>query len=80
LAYGSHLDNANDRIIHKRYASGESHSNSKLIAEQVLEIKILRESGEKVKAIADKFQVSISTIEGIIYGKTYPASFKKVKP
>lgn len=71
LAYGDALDNAGDRQRLGGYLKGSSHQNSKLSSEQVQQIRGLRKNGEKVKDIAARFKSGISTIESIIYGKSY---------
>ena len=70
LAYGTHSDNARDRIAHGRYAAGERHHNAKLTDRQAGEIKALRAEGRKVKDLALTYRVSVSVIESIIYGKS----------
>lgn len=76
LCYGTSLQNADDRKKHGNYASGENHLSAKLTSLQVSEIKFHRAEGVKFKELASKYGVSVSTIEGVIYGKTY----KVIKP
>lgn len=71
LAYGTALDNAQDRIDHGRYATGARHHNAKLTEDQVAAILDQRRQGVKVKDLAQQFGVSVATIEGVIYGKSY---------
>ena len=80
LSYGTPLQNAKDRERHGRYASGEHHFGAKLTQSQAEDIRQLRKSGERVSALALKFGVSVSTIGAIIYGKSYKAEFKRIKP
>lgn len=80
LAWGNATENADDRLRHGRYARGATHQNAKLNEEQVRHILRRRHAGEKVKHLASAFGVSISTIEGIIYGKQWRhvVEFKRV--
>lgn len=71
LAYGTTQDNANDRMSHGNYKSGQEHCNSKLTQQQADEIRILRSKKLKVDLLANKYGVSKSTIEDIIYNRTY---------
>lgn|GEM_PF-2358257 len=71
LAYGSHHDNAQDRIHNKGYKAGGDHKNAKLTFEQAEEIRQLRKRKIGTKGLADMFGVSTSTIESIIYNKSY---------
>lgn len=71
LKYGTALENAADRQRHGRYPSGSEHPNSKLTDEQVERLHALRATGAKVEDIAALFSVSKSTIESILYRKSY---------
>ncbi|AAK94350.1 HNH endonuclease [Myxococcus phage Mx8] len=73
LAYGTALDNAADRVRHGRYMSGAQHHAAKLGADDVVDLLKRRASGERVKVLAQRFGVSVSTVESIIYGKSYKA-------
>ncbi|WP_227026939.1 HNH endonuclease [Corallococcus soli] len=73
LAYGTALDNAADRTRHGRYASGAHHQNAKLTPADVADLLRRRAAGEKVKALAAYFRVSVPTVEAVIYGKSYRA-------
>jgi hypothetical protein len=68
LKWGTLQENAADRKTHGTYYRGHEHCNSKLTLEQATYIK---QSKNKVRLLAEIFNVSISTIEGIRYGKTY---------
>src|SRR5690554_258585 len=70
LRWGTHWENAQDRQRHGRYSRGEDHHNAKLLDAQVAEIKSLRIGGVKVKALASRYGVGVSTIEDIIYGRS----------
>jgi len=71
LAWGEAVDNATDRKRHGRYSSGARHVNAKLSEESARTIVELRRCGTRIKQLSDRFNVSVSTIEGIIYGKTW---------
>ena len=71
LAWGTHTDNAQDRLRHGRYARGEKHPLAKLTMAQAREMRRLRIQGIKVKVLASQFHLSIAQTEGVIYGKTY---------
>jgi len=82
LKYGTPKDNADDRMRHGTYLGGSNHHRSKMTEGQAAEIRRRRRCGEKVKSLAADFHVSISTIESIIYGRSYkPAAeeFKRVE-
>ena len=78
LQYGTPKQNAADRKQHGTYSTGSKHVNSKLLEKQVNEIRTLRKVGMKVKELANNFSVSASTIESIIYNKSY-VEFKRVQ-
>lgn len=79
LAWGLVAENAADRLRHGRYARGARHPNAKLTEEQAREILALRDQCVRVKVIADRFGVGVSTVEDIIYGKQWRhISFKRV--
>lgn len=64
------------------YLGGSNHPGSKLTGGQAAQIRRRRRCGEKVKDLAADFQVSTSTIESIIYGRSYkPAAveFKRIE-
>ncbi len=71
LKYGTAKENADDRKKHGTYQIGGNHPGSKLTDEQAQKIRSLRSGGKKVKDLAAQFLVSTSTIESIIYGRSY---------
>lgn len=82
LKYGTAKENAEDRMRHGTYLGGSNHPGAKLTGGQAAQIRHRRRCGEKVKDLAADFRVSTSTIESIIYGKSYkPAGieFKRVE-
>ncbi|MBS5993191.1 MAG: HNH endonuclease, partial [Acinetobacter baumannii] len=60
-----------DRVQHGGYKQGASHINAKLNQGQVESVRKKRASGSKVKDLAKEFAVSTSTIELVLYGKSY---------
>lgn len=82
LRYGTSMENAADRRAHGTYLGGSNHHGAKLTGGQAAQIRRRRRCGEKVKDLAADFHVSTSTIESIIYGRSYrPAAidFKRVE-
>ncbi|WP_366146087.1 HNH endonuclease signature motif containing protein [Paraburkholderia sp.] len=74
LAHGTALDNAQDRQRHGTYLGGSNHHSAKLKPGHAAAIRRARRFGEPVKALAKRFDVSVSTIESVIYGKSYRPS------
>jgi hypothetical protein len=73
LFLGSHSDNMRDKKVKGRSVAlkGESHGNSKLTAEQVVEIRRLRAEGLTLRAIAGRFGVSDVQVCNIVRGKNW---------
>lgn len=71
LRWASPAENEEDKLLHGRSLLGERHHQAKLTEDQVHEIRSLRESGMSLKAIAEKFPVSVSTIHLIVSGKNW---------
>lgn len=71
LFLGTHLDNAIDRNKKGRQAKGEKQGSSRLTFRQVLNIRQERNSGMVLRILANKYQVSISTISRAARGDTY---------
>lgn len=59
------------RLGLRRVIVGDDLHNSKLSAEQVLEVRRQKESGRRVGEIAAEFRVSISTIYDAVSGRTW---------
>lgn len=79
LAYGTNAENAQDRVRNGGYKAGENHHSAKLSNDQALLIRQKRQAGQKFKSLALEFHVSVSTVEAIIYGKSYRAiTFKRL--
>ncbi|MGN6653719.1 MAG: HNH endonuclease [Rhodanobacter sp.] len=68
LRYGTAKENGLDRIKHGRSNRGETHGNSKLTADQVRDIRRLREEGHKAIRIAERFGISASTVTQLCRG------------
>lgn len=79
LRYGTAKENADDRMKHGTYLGGSSHHGSKLTSGQATQIRVRRRHGEKVRDLASDFNVSTSTIESIIYGKSYKPALIEFK-
>lgn len=60
-----------ENVNRRPYSSGENHCNSVLTFSEIKEIVNLNNEGAPLKEIAQRFNVSNSTIEGIRYGRTY---------
>jgi hypothetical protein len=58
-------------ILCHKAVRGESNGQSKLKADEVIEIRELYASGKTLKAIANKYDVCAETIRKIIIGKTW---------
>lgn len=71
LAYGTVMENNHDRMAAGHYFKGGQHHNAKLTNQQAEEVRALRRSKIKVKILAERFNVSVSTIEAVIYRKGY---------
>ena len=69
LFLGTKADNNRDRAKKGRSARGENHPKSKLVPEQVLEIRRLnREEGWTHRKLATHFGVGKGSIQGILNG------------
>ncbi|MBK0095230.1 HNH endonuclease [Erwinia sp. S63] len=79
LRYGTARENAADRMNHGTYLGGSNHPGAKLTGGQAAQIRRRRRCGEKVKDLAADFHVSTSTIESIIYGRSYKPATTEAK-
>ncbi len=79
LRYGTAMENAADRMNHGTYLGGSNHPGAKLTGGQAAQIRRRRRGGEKVKDLAADFHVGTSTIESIIYGRSYKPSVTEAK-
>lgn len=71
LFIGSVGDNAADCATKKRNVRRALHPMSKLTEDQVIEIKRRRASGEKLKSIADDYDVKFQSISKIARGSRW---------
>lgn len=70
LFLGTNLENNADKVAKRRHAFGERNGNSILSQENVLDIRALRQPGQRpskglVKKLAARFGVSPSTIQAV---------------
>lgn len=67
LFLGTNLDNIRDRVSKKRSSChrGEGNPRSLVTAEDVLEIRVGLARGDSRRALAERFAVSLSCIDGI---------------
>lgn len=65
LAWGTTLENIQDKLRHGTQERGESHHGAKLTEAKVKEIRKMLKDGHKQKDIAMKFRVTRSAIGGI---------------
>lgn len=65
LCYGTPKENSADRIRNGKQAHGNRHGRRKLLAEQVIEIRIRLANGEHPKTLAVEFVVTVSLIHQI---------------
>lgn len=72
LAWGTPVENSEDRKAHGTFQIGETTTNAKLTNEQVLEIIRRRRAGEKLRVIAAAFGVHNATISRIATGNQWP--------
>lgn len=77
LMLGTVKSNAADMLIKNRQkkkiyaARGEKNGNSKLSSKSVVSIRNLRNSGMKIKDIADKYRMSSTAISSVLTGETW---------
>lgn len=71
LFLGSHAANGADMVAKGRSAKGSGHSQARLSESQVLEIRRLRASGARQKALATAFDCDPSTVSNIVTRKTW---------
>lgn len=72
LAWGSKMENENDRRIHKTTSKGEKNPMAKLSREKVNKMRQCRhQTGYSYKAIGDKFGVSAMTAFRAVTGQSW---------
>jgi hypothetical protein len=71
LEWKTHKGNADDTIIHGTRAQGIKNGWAKLTDENVIEMRTLRSSGWKIKALAEKYAVAQCTTDRICKGLSW---------
>jgi hypothetical protein len=71
LAWGSHQQNIADKTLHGTVAKGESHSQAKLTASDVVAMRLLAAEGMSAMALGRRFSVSGSAAWLAITGKKW---------
>jgi hypothetical protein len=72
LAWGTKLENANDKKLHKTSAVGEKNPMAKLTSAKVAQMKSYRaSSGDSYRLIGEKFGVSTMTAFRAVTGKSW---------
>ncbi len=72
LFLGTQRDNVRDALEKNRWAIGERHHAAKLTADDVREIRRMREDdGETYAVIAARFGVTIANVQGIVKRLTW---------
>lgn len=66
LAWGTPLENGNDKVVHKTTAAGENNGSAKLTADAVREIRRLKAQGLGALALAKQFGVGTTTIWRVV--------------
>ena len=69
LAYGTVVDNAQDKVRHGRSSCGEKNPKAKLTAEGAEAVRAAKASGESAKEIAARLGLNPSTVHRIATGK-----------
>ena len=69
LAYGSAVDNAQDKIAHGRsFFSGATNPKAKVTAERAVEIRMRKANGDRAKDLAVEYGLCESTVYRIASG------------
>jgi hypothetical protein len=71
VRWTTHKDNMQEMNVHGTSQRGEKSITAKLRADQIPQIRALRESGLLMREIADNFGVSQNTISQIILGRRW---------
>lgn len=71
LAWGTHQENADDRVLHGRSCRGETHGNAKLTNRQAYEIRARHAAGEGPTVLAKEYGVALGTVEKIVYSESW---------
>lgn len=65
LRWATRAENSADSIRHGTRPFGNGHVSSKLTAEDVREIRLRRDRGERAKLLAEEFRISLPTIYAV---------------
>lgn len=71
LCYGTYKENEADKKRHGRHLYGERVNGAKLTDNDVLYIRKLYLKGEKIKDIAKKYHVDVTSIINAVHGYTF---------
>lgn len=71
LFLGSRADNVDDKVAKDRQRKGETVPNRLLTADDVRQIRALREQGYKLTELAEQFGVHLATISDACLRKTW---------
>ena len=71
LSFGTHHQNMRDAGLRGRMPRGENHHLSKLTADAVLKIRLRLKTGERLRTIADDYQITCQAVHCVATGKTW---------
>lgn len=71
LAWGTHVENMDDRAAHGRVPLGEDHHNARFTAQQIADIRAAHSAGESQYSLAKRHRVSKMAIWKIVRGKVW---------
>lgn len=71
LFLGTNKDNMLNMVLKGRSCRGEKNAKSKQTADRVALIRRSRASGESRASVADRFGMSLSGVDSIVYRKTW---------
>lgn len=71
LMWGTHQDNADDRVLHGWDNKGEKNGRVRLTKEDVISIRTSRANGETLQSLADRYGVASATVSYIVVRKTW---------
>jgi hypothetical protein len=71
LFLGTHQQNMADKFIKNRQAKGSANGNSILTENQVMQMRLDKQNGEKQVALARKYGVTVSSVSLIIKRKQW---------
>lgn len=66
LAWGSFVDNENDKLLHGRRPRGETHPNSKITGDIVRKIRIFKSSGRSQLSIAAELGIGRGVVGTVV--------------